>query len=175
MLTTQEKIDLKRLLEQNECEDNTDNIRKQKHSLKIKKDIDNFVRLKMEYFSNLPKDLTTINAEQSAKIQKTFEETAENKCKFLFETYPDIFRKMMKNELDISIFVKLTEVLKLIEDNKTGQHEGSVLVGRILKEMYLDSAIRRADNADIRIDEEEPEPKVLGKSISWKEYKDTKK
>ena len=56
---------------------------------KIKGQINNFVRLKMEYFSNLPKDLTTINAEQSAKIQKTFEETAENKCKFLFETYVD--------------------------------------------------------------------------------------
>ena len=48
----------------------------------------------------------------------------------------------------LDIFVKLTQVLKWIEDNKTNQHEGSVMIGKILTEMYIDSAIRGAKHID---------------------------
>jgi hypothetical protein len=65
---------------------------------------------------------------------------------------------------------KLLTVLKLIEDEKTDQHEGSVMVGKILKELYVDSAAKRLDNLDKLHENERVEPNA-GKAISWREYK----
>jgi hypothetical protein len=65
---------------------------------------------------------------------------------------------------------KLLTILKMIEDEKVDQHEGSVLVGRILKELYLDSAVKRADNLDKERESEKVE-RVEGKAISWRDYK----
>jgi hypothetical protein len=76
----------------------------------------------------------------------------------------------MKDELDLKIMVRLIEVLKMIEDNKTEQHEASVLFGRVLKEMYIDSAIRHADHLDLEHKDEKTKPEA-GKNISWVEYK----
>jgi hypothetical protein len=65
---------------------------------------------------------------------------------------------------------KLLTVLKLIEDGKTDQHEGSYMVGKILKELYLDSAVKRADNIDKEIEDQKVKP-LEGKTISWSQYK----
>ena len=60
----------------------------------------------------------------------------------------------------------------MIEDEKVDQHEGSVMVGKVLKELYVDSALKTADKLDAIV------PDVVdmgelkeGKEISWKEYK----
>jgi hypothetical protein len=45
---------------------------------------------------------------------------------------------------------KLIQILKLIEDGMVDQHEGSVAVGKLLKELYVDSAMKTADNIDKR-------------------------
>ena len=45
-ISNQERIDLKRLLDTNDCENNTEHIRKVKHSLKIQKDVMDLVTLK---------------------------------------------------------------------------------------------------------------------------------
>ena len=89
---------------------------------------------------------------------------------FLYNNYSDIFNGVVKDELDLTILTKLLTVLKLIEDNKIDQNEGSVMVGKILKEMYIDTALKRSDN----LDKEHGEDKVEendGKKLSWKEYK----
>ena len=39
--------------------------------------------------------------------------------------------------------MKLINVLKNIEEGDVDQHEGSVVVGKILKEMYIDSALKQ--------------------------------
>jgi hypothetical protein len=69
---------------------------------------------------------------------------------------------------------KLLIVLKLIEDGKVDQHEGSVMVGRYLKELYIDSAIKHGENLDKQYDSESKPEKIEGKKISWKEYKTMK-
>jgi hypothetical protein len=82
----------------------------------------------------------------------------------------DIFTRIMKDEVDMTIMHKILIVLKLIEDEKLDQQEGSVMVGRYLKELYLDSAVRRAD----RIDGEQNAIRIVpveGKKLSWREYK----
>jgi hypothetical protein len=60
--------------------------------------------------------------------------------------------------------------LKLIEDKKMNQHEGSVMVGKILKELYVDSALKRIENLDRENASDKPAP-VEAKKISWREYK----
>ena len=39
-------------------------------------------------------------------------------------------------------------VLEKIEDGSIDQHEGSYLVGTILKKMYIDSALKHEENID---------------------------
>jgi hypothetical protein len=169
LLSSQEKLDLKRLLNENESEDNTETIRKLKHSKQIQEDIHQFGYLKNLFFGSLPKDLSKLSLEDSKKKQSDFEKMAQLNCDFLYTVYPEIFKKLMKDELDLNIMVKLVEVLKLIEDNKTDQHEASVIFGKILKEMYIDSAIRHGDN----LDEENRvvQLKEDGKNMTWEEYK----
>jgi hypothetical protein len=82
----------------------------------------------------------------------------------------DIFNKVVKGEIDLTIMTKMLTVLKLIEDGNVDQHEGSVMVGKILKELYIDSAIKTADNIDKEYADQKVEPEE-GKPISWKEYK----
>jgi len=65
---------------------------------------------------------------------------------------------------------KLLTVLKLIEDNNVDQNEGSVMVGKILKELYIDTALKRSDKLDKEHESEQVEENT-GKQLSWKEYK----
>jgi len=69
--------------------------------------------------------------------------------------------------------VRIIQVLKMIEDGEVDQNEGSVIVGKFLKELYIDSALRRADHLDQEHanDGETPIPAPEPKPISWKEYK----
>jgi hypothetical protein len=62
------------------------------------------------------------------------------------------------------------DILQKIEDGELDQHEGSFMVGTILKEMYVDSALKKADKLNAN---EEPrvEPKKPEKKISYKQFK----
>jgi len=94
----------------------------------------------------------------------------QSKCSFLYNNYTDIYNKIISDELDMTIMTKLLTVLKLIEDGKTNQHEGSVMVGKILKELYVDSAVKRSNNLD-KLHEGERVEVNAGKSLSWREFK----
>lgn len=157
-MNAEEKLNLKNLLNNSDCENNTESIRKLKHSVRIRDDI--------RVLENLKKDeiaLMDLNPQG-------FLELCQTKAVFLFNNYTDIFNKIIKNELDLTIMTKLLTILKLIEDGHVDQHEGSVMVGKILKELYVDAAIRRGENLDKEYAVEKVEPAV-GKPITWKEYK----
>ena len=66
----------------------------------------------------------------------------------------EIFNKVKKDEIDISILHKFLDVLRRIEEGELDQHEGSFLVGTILKELYVDSAIKKGDKLDEKYDAE---------------------
>ena len=72
-------------------------------------------------------------------------EEASSKCSFLFTYYTDIFNKIRKNEISLKILFNFLYVLEKIEDGKLEQHEGSFEVGKLLKELYIDSALKKAD------------------------------
>ena len=156
-----EKLNLKRLIDQTQCENNTDNIRKLKHSVKIRDDIRRMENLKVHQSA-----LRQLNPDE-------FKELCEKECRFLFNNYTDIFNKILKDEIDFVIMTRMLSVLKMIEDGKVDQHEGSVVFGKILKELYVDSAVKRGDNLDKEHDSERVLP-VEGKKISWNQYKQMK-
>lgn len=157
-ITSQEKLDLKRLITDFQCDDNTENIRKLKHSSKINTDIQALLRF--------------LVAPDAADISiESFEMKARETCPFLASTYPDIFMKILKKEIDLNILETFLNVLYRIEEGEIDQHEGSVYIGKLLKELYLDSAIRRGENLDkLYMDSTKPTA-VQGKEISWSEYK----
>jgi len=143
--------------------DNTEYIRRVKHSEKLRDDIRALDRLK--------KSESKLYLENRDK----FKEKAQTVANFLFVNYTDIFNKVITNELDLGIMSKLLAVIKMIEDNKVDQHEGSVLVGKILKELYVDSALKRCDNLDKEHNTEVEEEKREIKPVSWSEWKSKNK
>lgn len=153
-----ERLNLQKMINENDVKDETQNIRDKKHSSLIKEDVIRFVELKKKYF----------------RLQKTnpveFEKICITRCAFLFNNYTDIYNKIKKDEIDLSILSKFLDVLKLIEDGKIDQHEGSFKIGKYLKEMYIDSALKKSEKLDKKYGNKEKE--VKPKNISWKQYKE---
>ena len=160
-LSESERLNLKRLINDSECEDNTEHIRKVKHSVLIRNDI-----RKLDTLKNTNSELKNTDLEK-------FKEKCAAEAPFLYNNYTDIFNKMVSDELDLTIMTKLLVVLKLIEDAKVDQHEGSVMVGKVLKELYVDSATKRMDNLDAQYEADKPVP-IEGRKVSWKEFKKTR-
>ena len=149
-----QRLQLQNMIKANNVEDQTEFIRNLKHSQIIRNDVNTMILLKAKYRGD------------DAKIH----EECINECSFLFTYYTDIYNKVRKDEIDIHILNKFLDVLKKIEDGILDQHEGSFLVGSILKELYIDSALRKAEKLDEQEGPKE-EPKKPEKNISWKQYK----
>lgn len=162
MLSDKEKLDLKKLVNESDCENNTEYIRGLKHSSKILEGVCILQQLK--------KIKQHIMDETPQQTEDDFLERCKHESDFLFVHYPDIFHKVMKDEIDMRILSKLLRVLKMIEDGEVDQHEGSAMVGKTLKEMYVDSAIRHGDNLD-KEHKHEKVKKDDGKNINWRQYK----
>ena len=94
-------------------------------------------------------------------------------CYFLFSYYTDIYNRIIKKEISIPILFKFLGVLENIENGKLGQHEGSFLVGNILKELYIDSALKKAELLDKQNEPIHQQPKLDPIKMSWKQYKST--
>lgn len=161
-LNSQDRLNLKNLIKETECEDNTNSIRELKHSVRMRADISKLENLKKTKITLMQTDMTS------------FQELAKMECAFLYNNYMDIFNKIMKDEIDLHTMSRFLIVLKMIEDGKVDQHEGSAMVGQILKELYLDSAVKHADNLDKAAADanlSETVAKVDGQQISWNQYK----
>lgn len=154
-----ESLNLKELIRDNtEFVDNTDGIRRLKHSVLIRDGIREIETMK------------TVHADVCASDKEAFLELCRTKSSFLFNHYTDIFNKVCNDEIDLGIMTQLLTIMKLIEDEKVDQTQGSVMVGKILKELYVDSALKRAEKLDQRSASENP-PKVEGIPVSWSEWK----
>jgi hypothetical protein len=149
-----QRLQLSNMIKANNVEDQTELIRNLKHSQILRGEINNMIMIKATHRGDEDKIM----------------EECMNECSFLFTYYTDIFNKVRKDEIDISILNKFIDVLRKIEDGELDQHEGSFLVGTLLKELYVDSALRRGDNLDKEYATQKVEPNA-GKKISWKEYK----
>ena len=148
------RLQLQQMIKINNTEDQTELIRELKHSHLLQEDINTLILLKAKHMN----DYTKVHQD------------AMNECSFLFTYYTDIYNKVRKDEIDLSILNRFLNVLRNIEDGEIDQHDGSFLVGSLLKELYVDSALKKAGKL-----EKEFQPEIIEKKeyvpISWKEFK----
>jgi hypothetical protein len=149
-----QRLQLQNMIKANNVEDQTQLIRNLKHSLILRSEVNNMILIKAKYRDDSEK----INLE------------CVKECNFLFTYYTDIYNKLRKDELDVKLFFKLLDVLKSIEDEELDQHEGSFKVGTILKEIYIDSSLKKDEKLNEKA-EKTPEPKKPEIQISWKQFK----
>lgn len=147
----QQKL-LNDMIQENDTKDNTGLIRNLKHSVNIRKEVAIIQNIKRKSHNNNFKSL-----DKEAQAQG---------CTFLFQHYPNIYNKLLKNEIQIKILYRFLDELESIEKGNQDQHEASYKIGMLLKEMYVDK----------RIDQEKEEksnaPSKKAKSnITYEEYK----
>ena len=161
MLNDTQRLHLQEMIKANNTEDTTNAIREVRHSSIIHSEVQELVNLKQKYSR-----LSKTNPQQ-------FDDMCVKRCNFLFNNYTEIFNKVKKNEIDLQMLNKFLNVLKQIEDGKIDQHEGSYMVGTILKEIYIDSALKKAEKTDKKDKKNKKDDKPIKPvKISWKEYKE---
>lgn len=152
-------MDLKRMMDRpSEHVDNTAAIRAAGHSAQMAADV------------RLLEHLKHSRAALRADDPMAFAEAACAECAFLSTHYMEVFHKLVRDEIDAATMLRFIGVLRKIEDGELDQDAGSVLVGQMLKEMYLDSAVRAADALDAKHAGERA-PRKSGKPVSWAEFK----
>ena len=100
------RLHLQKMIKANNVEDQTEMIRDLKHSDILRKDIQTLLSLK-EKFGN---DSEKLNLE------------CMYECSFLFNYYTDIYNKIRKDEISLSILYKFLDILKQIENKEVDQH-----------------------------------------------------
>ena len=136
ILSQHQRLHLQKMMSENNLEDNTNTIKQSKQSGLITTDVNHLIYIKKRY-----SDLEKSNPEE-------FDNICVKECSFLFNNYTDIFNKIKKDIIDLNILDYFLKTLKKIEDGELDQHEGSYLVGELLKKIYVDSALRREKKLD---------------------------
>jgi hypothetical protein len=151
------RLKLNQMINENNVSDQTELIRELKHSSIIKKEVLQILKIMDEYKNATYEELRDITM---------------NECYFLFSCYTDIYTRILKKELSIDILFKFLNVLERIENGELDQHNGSFLVGTLLKELYVDSALKKSEILDKQ--NEPTKPIKVPVNISWKQYKSEK-
>jgi hypothetical protein len=140
------------MIKANNVSDQTETIRSLKHSSTLRDNVKTMILLKNKHKNNLIE----------------LNEEASRECYFLYANYTDIYNKIKKDEIDLIILFQFLDVLEKIELGELDQHEGSFEVGTLLKKIYVDSALRKAD----KLNDSRPETQQnAGSSITWKQFK----
>jgi hypothetical protein len=155
-----QRLQLQNMIKANNVEDQTELIRKLRHSEILSREINQLLLLKRKFND------TNLESE-------SFQIESIDQCNFLFTYYTDLFNKIKKNEIDLTILNKFLNVLQMIENGEVDQHEGSFMVGTLLKEIYVDSALRKAEKLNENEDSDKPVLKGPQVNISWKQFRST--
>ena len=150
-----QRLHLQKMITANNVEDNTDLIRQLKHSHVLREDVNNLIMLMAKYQNDPEK----VHLEAMAE------------CNFLFTYYTDIYNKIRKDEIDLKILFRAFDVLRDIENGKLDQHEGAFEFGTLLKKIYVDSALKKAEKLNAETGEKEPEYKGPQVNVSWSQFK----
>lgn len=150
MLSQSDRYQLSKMTDQ--FVDKTEQIRESKNSSKLRESIIALLRIKQENPGLEKKDLEPLVLAE---------------CHFLFYEYMELYNMLLKEDMDTAILFQLLDVLKDIEDGKCDQTEGSVRVGTLLKEIYIDGKLAETKKRDAMYATQPIQPK----SIHWKDYK----
>ena len=149
------RLTLKKMINEYNTEETTDKIRALKHSNKIKTDVIHMLKLKKTH---------------SRVKMVTLKNMCMTQCAFLYKNYTNLFNKLFKGDLDITILMNFVNILKQIEDGELDQHEGSVKVGEILKSLYIDSVLKEEKRKETN-EKRKKTKKSKVKKVSWNDYK----
>ena len=163
VLNNQQRLDLANMIKANDTTDCTEEIRNKKQSVLIRNDVKQMVFLKQKY-------------QRLAKSNPgEFDSICVKQCGILFNNYTDLYNKIKNDNLDLNLLDKFLNILKKIEDGELNQHEGSYLVGKQLKELYVDSALRNQEKLEAkdkhRKVQKKPSNANSEKKISYKDFK----
>ena len=150
-----QRLHLQKMITANNVEDTTDLIRELKHSHILRENVNNLIMLKAKYQD----DLEALHLEGMVE------------CNFLFSYYTDIYNKIKKDEIDLKILYNALDVLRDIEDGKLDQHEGAYQFGLLLKKIYVDSALKKAEKLNASAEETSVEYKGPQVNVSWSQFK----
>jgi hypothetical protein len=137
---------LDKMIKESDFVDNTSLIRNTQHSELIKNDVNRLLKLKQEYNNINNLDI--------------YKKMAQIECSFLYKNYKGIFDRLVNDKLELNVMLLLIKTLRKIEDGAIDQNEGSVEVGKILKQIYIDKVIV-----------EEKQDNSLENTLSWNTYK----
>ena len=149
---TQKEL-LNKMIKENNTEDNTSKIMNLKHSKLIRRDVSVIQNIKRK---SRFKDFKTLDNE--ARSQN---------CGFLFQHYPNIYNKLLKNEIQIKVLYQFLDELEKIEKGKQNQHEASYKIGLLLKQIYIDKRI----DTDKEEEDKKPTYKSPVVKMSYEEFK----
>lgn len=152
------RLNFEKMMKEEGVENNTSKIRNLKHSKKIREQVAQMVNLKNKY-SRLDNDLMN--------------KMIDSKCVWLYKNYSNLFVKLKKNQLNLQILDSFLTTLSEIEDGILDQHEGSVKIGQLLKQLYIDSAIKNKKQMEEKDNKRKKKDFKKPKKMSWKEFKVT--
>ena len=94
-----DRLNLQRMIKENDVEETTDLIRNVKHSKQIRENVKILEKLRNE------------NSEMAVNNPDDFDDMCIFHCGFLFNHYTDIYNKVKKNEIDMTILENFLDVL----------------------------------------------------------------
>ena len=154
------RLNFNNMLKESGTQDNTEKIRKLKHSGKIREQITIMMNLRNRY---------------SRIGKKALNAMIDSKCNWLFVHYTNIFNKLKKNQLDLQILDRFLSTLKELEDGVVDQHEASVKIGQVLKQLYIDSALKNEKQLDKKDKKDKKNKEKNFKKpvnkLTWAQYK----
>jgi len=154
-----QRLNLQEMIKAFDADDNTSKIRQLKHSRLIRDDVEKLLNLKKKY------------ERMSMLKPKKYEQIIISHCNFLWTNYTNIFNRLMKNELNLNILRKFIDTLREVEDGDLDQHEASVKIGEVLKQLYIDSALQREKKLNVEDKKRAPKHKKPVNNISWAKFK----
>jgi hypothetical protein len=154
ILSDHDRHQLRKMVEAHNVDDNTEKIRSNQHSGEIRRCI---------------RYITDTKEKHPEFTKQQLEEEVLKEAGFLFFHYFEIYNLVLKQP-DLQVLEQLLDVLGKIENGECDQHEGSFLVGKLLKDLYIDDVLRRTSEREKESIKPEPLPV---EDISWSQFKAT--
>ena len=147
-----QKRQLDKLIQENNVQDNTNQIRNEKKSYKIRESV--------KYIESVKQKL------HNTRDFRQLDKECMKGGSYLFMNFPNIYNKLLKYQIDVNILNKFLDELENIESGKQTQHEASFRVGNLLKQMYIDTKLE-SPQEETKQKKESPQ----SKKISYAEFK----
>ena len=158
-MNKEQQRQLEKMIKENNVQDNTQNIRNEKKSGKIRECVDRILEIKKD-FSFSDNDNPSF---------KQLDEKCMCECSYLFINFPNIYNKLLKDEIDVNILYRFLHELSLVENGVKNQHEASFTIGELLKKMYIDKRLGDAETTKQTQRKEKLNKKTA--NLSWSDYK----